>query len=105
MEIADFDGISYGGVSEIIQSYLTNRSENRIEFFREHCSWSDLSIFELISGMASPGGIMALSRRGMPRTRTSILSGVTVHQACNKASRNLATVVGGLSTTPVNSPI
>ena len=56
MEIADFDGISYGGVSEIIQSYLTNRSENRIEFFREHCSWSDLSIFELISGMASPGG-------------------------------------------------
>ena len=35
---ADFDGISYGDVSEIIQSYFTNRSENWIEIFREHCS-------------------------------------------------------------------
>ena len=46
--------------------------------------------------------IMALSHRGMLRTRTSILSGVTAPQACN---RNLATVVRGLSRSLSNSLI
>ena len=49
--------------------------------------------------------IMALSHRGMLRTRSSILSGVTAPQACNKASRNLATVVRGLSRSLSNSLI
>ena len=49
--------------------------------------------------------ITALSRRGMLLTRTSIPSWVTVPQACNKASRNLSTVLGGLSISLINSPI
>ena len=49
--------------------------------------------------------ITALNHRGMLRTRTSILSGVTAPQACNRASRNLAIEVGGLSISLINSPI
>ena len=49
--------------------------------------------------------ITALSHGSMLRTRTSILSGVTIPQACNRASHNLATVVGGLSISLIISPI
>ena len=48
--------ISYGDASEIIQSYFTSCNETWIEIFRQHCSWSRLTIFELILGMTSPGG-------------------------------------------------
>ena len=41
---------------------------------------------------------------GMLRTRTSIHSGVTAPQVCNRASRNQATVVGGLSISLINIP-
>ena len=71
-EIVDFDGISYGDISEIIQSYFTNRSENWIEIFRQFCSWS--SLYRVWPALVA---ITALSRRGMLRTRTPILSGVT----------------------------
>ena len=104
-KIADFDEISQRDVSEIIQSYFTNHSENWIEIFREHCSWSGLSISSYYRVWPPLAAITALSRRGMLHTRTSILSGVTGTQACNRASRNVATVVGGLSIYLTNSPI
>ena len=49
--------------------------------------------------------IKALSLRGMLGIRTSIPSGFTAHQACNRAFRNIATVVGGLFISLINSPI
>ena len=49
--------------------------------------------------------ITTLNRRGMLRTRTSILSGVTAPQAFDRASRNLNTVVGRLSISLINIPI
>ena len=42
-KIVVFDGISYEDVSETIQSYFTNRSENWTEISGEHCSWFGLS--------------------------------------------------------------
>ena len=48
--------------------------------------------------------ITALSRRGMLRARTSIISGVTVPRVCNRASCNPATVVGGLSISLMTAP-
>ena len=104
VETFDFDDISYGDVSEIIHSYFTNSGDNWIGIFREHCSWSDLSIFGLISGITSPGGHHGpQSWRHAPfKARTSILPGVTAPQACNKASRNLVILVGGLSISLIN---
>ena len=69
--MAHLNGISYGDVDEIIQSYFTNRSENWSEIFKEHCSWSGISIVELISGMTSPGGqhVPQSSYRGVKFTR------------------------------------
>ena len=93
------------GVSEISQSYFRNHSENWIEILREHRSWLGVSIFELVSVWPPLVAITALNRRGMLRTRTSIPSGATDHQACNKASRNLTTVIGGLSIYLINSSI
>ena len=94
-----------GGVSKIIQSYFTNRSENWIENFREHFSWSGLSSLELISGVNSLCGHHGPeSSKRAPYKDLHPFLGYCA-QACNRASRNLATVVGGLSISMKSNPI
>ena len=98
-KIVHFDGISYENVSEIFQTYFTNRIGNWIEIIREHCSRLCPSIFRVNFGYdlpwrpSRPSLVEACFVQGPPFFQWSLRP----KQACNRASRNRATVVGGLS--------
>ena len=73
-----------------------------IYFWMKTSSYMGLYLFAIMmSRVTSLAPIMALSCRGMLRTRTSI----TAPQAYKRASRNLVPVVRGLSIYVMNSPL